>query len=116
MLGYRRDELLSLAIGALTPDDNRENVLEGWRGFQERGAYSGEYRLERKDGSRFDTEFRAVANILPGVHLAVVRDITDRKRMEADREALLGHLVHLQEEERSAIARELHDEVGQLLT
>jgi hypothetical protein len=47
----------------------------------------------------------------------VARDITERKRMECVlREAeLSGRLLQLQDEERTRVARELHDGVGQLL-
>jgi PAS domain S-box-containing protein len=46
--------------------------------------YAGDYRLLCKDRSIRETEFRSVANILPGLHLAIVRDVTDRKRAEAE--------------------------------
>jgi PAS domain S-box-containing protein len=116
LLGYTRDELLSLAIGDLTPVEDRWRFPDGWRAFLEQGTYAGEYRMLRKDGIVLDTEFHGVANFLPGLHLGMLRDITARKRMEEEREALSRRLVQLQEEERGAISRELHDEVGQLLT
>jgi PAS domain S-box-containing protein len=53
----------------------------------------------------------------------VVRDITERKRAEeqlrSSREqlrALAAHLESIREDERSLIAREIHDELGQMLT
>ncbi|MBI4861674.1 MAG: PAS domain S-box protein [Candidatus Riflebacteria bacterium] len=42
----------------------------------------GEVRLVRKDGTSIVTEFSAVADILPGRHLTVIRDISGRKRAE----------------------------------
>ncbi|WP_156417778.1 ATP-binding protein [Aureimonas sp. AU4] len=43
-------------------------------------------------------------------------DITARKRIEGEKEALMRRLVEVQEEERLHFARELHDELGQDLT
>jgi signal transduction histidine kinase len=87
------------------------------------GTMSGEYTLLCKDGQTREVEYRSVAHILPGLHLAVYRDITERKAVEAAlREHtqrlrfLSGRVVEVQEEERRHLARELHDEIGQTLT
>jgi PAS domain S-box-containing protein len=43
----------------------------------------------------------------------VIRDITDRKRADAELRRLSGQLLRSQDEERRRIARELHDSTGQ---
>ncbi|MBI1764637.1 MAG: PAS domain S-box protein [Acidobacteria bacterium] len=55
--------------------------------------------------------------------LSVIKDITERKRVEVELQTsqaqlrnLAGRLQTVREEERTAIAREIHDELGQALT
>ena len=50
------------------------------------------------------------------MHLATLRDITERKRAEAMVQKLSLRLIESQEKERRKIGHELHDEVGGMLT
>jgi PAS domain S-box-containing protein len=79
LTGYPREELLQSTVFDLTSEKNAQEV---WHALLQAGQLSAEYSLRPKDGSVRDVEFRAVANILPGLHLAVVRDVTQRKEME----------------------------------
>ena len=82
LLGYDREELLSMNATDIVPGPGRDRLREDRRVFGKEGAYAGEYSLRRKDGTLVDTDFRAVANILPGLHLAIVRDVSVRKRAD----------------------------------
>ena len=84
LLGYDRAELLAMTALQVTPAGYQAQASAALRAFAEHGKYSGEYRVLRKDGTIRDAEFRSVANILPGLHLAIVRDVTDRKRAEEE--------------------------------
>jgi signal transduction histidine kinase len=97
-----------------------------------RASATLEYRCKRKDGSWRLLECTA-RNLLqdPAVNGIVVniRDITERRRVEdslrqkeadlldsqAQHRALTARLLTSQEEERSRIARELHDDLNQKL-
>ncbi|MCU0615527.1 MAG: PAS domain S-box protein [Gemmatimonadaceae bacterium] len=123
MLGYTREELLGLTVTDLIPP---AEALPAWRSFEADGAQRGELVLRRRDGQRRTVEYNAVRDFLPGLHLSMLRDVTDRRLTEmrsrrSDRlEALgtlaggiahdfnniltgmLGELAVLQEELRSA--------------
>jgi PAS domain S-box-containing protein len=88
LLGYTHEELMQLTILDITAEPFRQERWAIWQQFLARGSWSGEHSALRKDRAVRLLEFRAVANILPGVHVASCRDITERKRAEeAQREA-----------------------------
>ena len=84
-----------------------------------------EKRIVRLDGEVRDVEIAEAGFHEEGsvAFLAVLRDVTDRKATERDMQESREQLRHLsaslqevREEEKSRIARELHDELGQALT
>jgi PAS domain S-box-containing protein len=77
-----------------------------------------EFQALRKDGQAFPAEATLTIDrgeLRPFV-LAIIRDLTDRKRYENQRKLLSDRIITAQEKERTLIARELHDELGQALT
>jgi PAS domain S-box-containing protein len=89
--------------------------------------WADEYRFRRADGSYANLLDRGYvvrdAEGKPVRMIGAMMDITDRKlteqRLRDSREqlrALTGHLEQVREEERTRIAREIHDELGQALT
>jgi PAS domain S-box-containing protein len=110
------------------PDDqerlsaNLAAAREGGRSFA-----TDEFRFQRKDGSYAEVAIRAqllrdaagtVTRLVGGL-----RDITQRKQAQEELalsrhrlRALSAKLESLREEERSRISREIHDQLGQMLT
>ena len=84
LLGYELHELLGLSATDVVAPGYETEASAALRTFAERGRYEGDYRIRCKDGTIRDAEFRSVANILPGLHLAIVRDVTDRKCAEEE--------------------------------
>ncbi len=74
------------ALDLIAPED-RQRALDNARRTLEEGAVRGiEYRVLRKDGTRFPAELSASvvrdAEGRPAAFVGVVRDITERKRIE----------------------------------
>jgi len=68
-----------------------------------------------RDGRVIETTW-AVVLLSDGMRIGIGQDITHRKRAQKALRTFSRRLVEVQEAERRAVARELHDEVGQLLT
>jgi len=79
LYGLPRDELLSLSAADLSIV-HAPNVP--WSNFLEAGTAAGACTIVRRDGTHRDAEFTATANVLPGRHLWVLRDVTERKQLE----------------------------------
>ena len=99
----------------LIPVERQVGIEEWWRAFLTGGVKRGEMDVRRADGQQRLVAFSSRANILPGRHLVTLRDITEQREAEDSLRMLSHRLMHLQDEERRRIARELHDSTGQSL-
>jgi PAS domain S-box-containing protein len=100
-LGYTMQEMLQKTFADITfPDDVQQNV-EGNAQLMEgsRREFSYEKRYVRKDGSIVWGSLEISPLWKPGekpttyFHIAVVQDITDRKRAEEEKEAMQAQLL-----------------------
>jgi PAS domain S-box-containing protein len=79
LTGYTRDELLGLSTADLVPTDVRKIAEDRWQKLLASGTLRDDIRVVRKDGTTIDLDMAATANIAPGIHMACIRDITERK-------------------------------------
>lgn len=90
LLGYTRQEMLNLSITDITPEPYRHLVPQAWSEFLALGSMSGEYSVRHRQGTQIPVEFRAVANIQPGEHLSILRDVSRLRQAQHD----LQHFQH----------------------
>jgi len=128
VIGYVPEELVEHVLKEFAHPDVLLHIMRPPdHGIAEyRDAVPFEGQIYHKDGSWRCIEGLA-RNMLkdPSVSAIVVnyRDITERKNADENLQksrnelrSLSGHLQSVREEERISIAREVHDELGQLLT
>jgi len=72
VLGYSREELLSMSVWDLTPSVNELDGLLLWQGFLRDGRQSGRYALKTKRGLLAWFDYEARANVTPGRHESVL--------------------------------------------
>jgi len=129
VFGYTPEELIGQSTRHLHIDDSHYQAFGriSQQALDKKGYFHGEYQMKCKDGSIITTEH----SISPldeqkgwrqGV-VSIIRDISERKQYIRQIESyskrlkhLTSHLQKVQEEERTRIAREIHDEAGQIFS
>ena len=122
MIGFSEEEMTGNHVTKFLPEEGLKiNLLRIHELMQGKNLLY-ESRLVKSDGMVLDIE---VNSKMASSHTLVgfIRDISDRKRAEAllqksykDIRQLASSLQSIREDERTNIAREIHDELGQQLT
>ena len=103
-------------VAFIHPDDLNSVQAGNALALKQRKGFSKEYRLRRRDGVyRWMLDIAAPRINSDGSFAGFIGsavDITDQKLAREALENIGGKLIEAQEEERSRIARELHDETS----
>jgi PAS domain S-box-containing protein len=123
--GYTREEFLSMPAIALRPPEEVPRFLESIKIKRDGVRYSGTWHHKKKDGTLIDVE--VISHDIPygnkPARLVLINDVTEKNKASAalnesleNIRNLTEHIQNIREEERTHIAREIHDELGQQLT
>lgn len=122
LLGYSQEEMAVMQLGQLLSADEVNGNALLIDELNSGVSIVGIRRMKRKNGTEVVTEIRS-QQLPDGRYLSVIRDMTERLRAEEELKSsfkavrnLTAHLQNIREEERTNIAREIHDELGQQLT
>jgi PAS domain S-box-containing protein len=123
MFGYREEELVGRDFDCLLPKPDQLRVqtyLDSQLGQHKLSFpdFRPEKKGVKKDGSMFTMDVGVskinIDNQL--LYIATIHDLTERIQIENKLRELSCHLQSALEDERTRIAREIHDELGSTLT
>jgi PAS domain S-box-containing protein len=89
LLRLRPEDLVGRRVEEFVLDVRGTDVDSSWEHFRTAGVQTGECRLRRGDGTECYAEYSATTSFLPGLHLSILRDVTERK-LAADASAQLA--------------------------
>jgi two-component system cell cycle sensor histidine kinase/response regulator CckA len=112
MLGYTHDEFIRLHASNIVIPTEVQHITSALGEIKSRTDYHREWQFKRKDGSVFAAE--VIATAMPdGNLMGMIRDITERKRLEsqfieAQKMEVIGHLA-------SGIAHDFNNILGVII-
>jgi two-component system sensor histidine kinase UhpB len=122
LTGFPKNELLKMSLADIFQEELYKNSTDFFRRLLKTGKSQADLFFIHKNGLKRWCTVEAV-KLEGNRFLCFTKDITDRKKVEDELQSSLAQLHQLtqyiekvREDERVAISRELHDDLGQALT
>jgi PAS domain S-box-containing protein len=77
--GYTVEQFRAADVSLLLPPETKSQLGPSWPKFLQKQSEDGRITLCTRLGERRVFDYRAVTHILPGLHLSVLRDVTDQE-------------------------------------
>lgn len=120
LFGYAREDLLGKSFSTYVNPDSKNHACESLcRKLEKTNETTYEAEIVTREGRHIPVEISSRLIFAKGVAVGVqgcVRDISERKRVQAAARTYSRRVIEAQEAERRRLSRELHDQVGQILT
>lgn len=123
--GYTREEFLQMNVLDIRPPKDVDLFKKMLNGLNPGSDYTGIWRHRKKNGDIIRVEIIAHEIVYEGNNVRLILAIDIDAKIKAEEKLqqsyqqirqLATHLQNIREEERTNIAREIHDELGQQLT
>lgn len=80
LTGYSERELRRLSVYDIIGEPENDNVDILWRAFINQRRQTGRFEIRTKAGRRVLVDYAAAANVAPGMHLSVLRQVARAPR------------------------------------
>jgi PAS domain S-box-containing protein len=127
MLGYKKEEIIGRPVSDFFTEKTKKIYEKEFPDLKNRSVHLDvEREFVRRDGSTFTASLNISTEIDENGELiktkTIARDLTERRRVEELKKSqeqlrsLSAHLESAREKEKKRIARQIHDELGHVLT
>ena len=124
IFGWPQLQVMGQKLDMLLPQRFRHSHFAHMRRFGDTGVTSRRMGTDnvihgqRRDGDEFpmDASISQIETPEGKLYTVILRDVTERVRAQEDLAAFAKQSTQIREQEKSRVARELHDELAQLLT
>ena len=127
LTGFSAAELINENVRIFSSGEkSKEEYAQLWQTIKSGNVWIGELHNKKKNGELY-WESTTISPIFDSTgqithFLAIKEDITERKRLdialnhsEEQLRKFASHLLNVREDEKNALAREIHDDLGQIL-